>query len=90
MNRRKLTLIGVALAALVATAGVAAAAPSDNAHESSPASEADQRGPPGELPDPVPDFVSDIHDLVSDFLSGALDGSLGDTLSDRVNDFSGA
>ncbi|ELZ91010.1 hypothetical protein [Haloferax sulfurifontis] len=90
MNRRRLTLVGVALAVLVATAGVAAAAPSENARESSPASEAGQQGPPGELPDPVPEFVLDVHRIVSDFLTGALDGSLGDSLSDRADGFSGA
>ncbi|ELZ76737.1 hypothetical protein G3A49_17065 [Haloferax volcanii] len=90
MNRRRLSLVGVLLAVLVTTAGVAAAAPNDTARESSPASEAGQRGPPGELPDSVPDLVSGVHDLVSDFLSGALDGSLGGSLSDRANDVSGA
>ncbi|ELK52733.1 hypothetical protein D320_13389, partial [Haloferax sp. BAB-2207] len=34
MNRRRLSLVGVLLAVLVTTAGVAAAAPNDTARES--------------------------------------------------------
>lgn len=82
---KRIALLGVALAVLVATAGVAAATPGDHASESN-ANAAAQQGPPTELPDPVPDFVSDIHESITEFLDGAVDGALGPAVSDHAGD----
>ncbi|WP_416840957.1 hypothetical protein [Haloferax sp. DFSO52] len=80
---KRITLLGVVLAVLVATAGVAAAAPGDRADEQH-GNDAAQQGPPSELPEQVPDFVSDIHDTINEFLDGALDGTLGPAVSDHA------
>ncbi|ELZ78495.1 hypothetical protein KU306_15215 [Haloferax larsenii] len=86
MNRH--AIIGVVLAVLLSTAGVAAATPGNapvepNADESGVAG---AQGPPSELPGPVPDFVSDIHSAITDFLNGMLDGALGPVVSDATED----
>jgi len=91
---KRTTLLAVALAALLAVTGAAAATPGSTAPadtDSEPAATdatdrsgaAGQAGPPGDLPDPVPDFVSDIHGLVQQFLDGTLD-SLGPDVSEAA------
>jgi hypothetical protein len=92
MNRT--TLLAVALAALLAVTGAAAATPGSTAPAdtgSGPAATdatdsadaAGQAGPPEELPDPVPDFVSNIHGVIQQFLDGTLD-SLGPEVSEAA------
>ncbi|WP_201289612.1 hypothetical protein [Halobaculum saliterrae] len=84
MSRTKLAAI--ALAALLAVTGVAAAAPG-NAPADAGANDgtAGQAGPPSELPDPVPNFVSDIHDQIRSFLDGGVE-NLGDAVSGIAGD----
>jgi len=92
MNRT--TLLAVALAALLAVTGAAAATPGSTApadtgsgpaatDATDPSGATGQAGPPDDLPDPVPDFVSDIHGLVQQFLDGTLD-SLGPDVSEAA------
>lgn len=70
----------VAVAALVALTGTAAAAPG-SAPVSTPNETAEDAGPPVDMPDPVPDFVSEIHETIRNALDGAIDG-LGGAISD--------
>jgi hypothetical protein len=79
MARTKLAAI--ALAALLAVTGVAAAAPG-NAPADAGANDGTvgQAGPPSELPDPVPDFVGDIHDQIRSFIDGNVE-NLGEAVS---------
>ncbi|SHG44444.1 hypothetical protein [Halobaculum gomorrense] len=80
MSRTKLAAI--ALAALLAVTGVAAAAPGNApADAGANGTDAGQAGPPSNLPGPVPDFVSDIHDTIRSFLDGGID-NLGEAVSD--------
>jgi hypothetical protein len=75
------TLAAIALAALLAVTGVAAAQPG-NAPADAGANGDDpgQAGPPTDLPDPVPEFVSDIHDRIRSFIDGNVD-DLGEAVS---------
>ena len=70
-------VVAVALAALLASAGVTAAASGNT-----PVEQTDDRGPPSDLPDPVPTFVEDVLGSIVDFLRGDLAGSLGEAVSD--------
>ena len=72
--------IALVLAALLTSALLVGAVGAVSAQPANASDNADDAGPPSDLPGPVPDFVTDVLGAIGDFLDGSVD-RLGEVVS---------